>query len=374
MPPLPPLTGPLKAKALAKAVSDMVKAHFDAFVVELVGAQASGLSPARLQDLLAAGVLDQNKLGGLKLPGMRADCDPFGLILGAAHVFERAQHAEQRQMAAWELSDWKRHVDDLIATRGVQANLPLGGRVAVSVADYPALAALPVLPHAVAPHQEPQALAGAGGGQPPAWLAPTEAAAWGQARTRAGEFARGLGNAAAEDMEKTIAEVWDGEDIVQEVMPGRRAERLDILRDLVANAMETHRDAGQLARDLADATGDYSHNWQRIAETELQGAFNEGVVIAAGQTWGQEARIARIPESGACDNCTRLFLDDSGRPRIWTIAEIVANGTNVGKKAKDWLACVWPIHPRCRCSTISVPPGPYYVTAGGAIRRIGEEP
>lgn len=377
--------GLLKAKALAKAVSDMIRAHFDAFVVELVGAAASGLTPERLTELLQAGVLDQNKLGGLKIPGMKADLDPFSFVLGAAQVFERAENPIQRQMAAWTLPAWKQHIDTMLEARQwVQPDLPIGGRIVVEAQDHPELRMPepPVPPAVPPPPPAPPALPPSGADEPPAipedvppaWLAPTEQAAWTQAKTRAGEYARGLGNRAASDLESVVAEVWAGEDIVQEVLPGKRSERLQLVRDLVANAVESHRDPAQLARELADATGDYAHNWSRIAETELQAVFNEGCVIGAIQVYGAEARIARVPESDACEDCKRVFTDgETGRPIVWPVKDLIANGVNVGRKRDQWLASVYPCHPRCKCGTITVPPGPFYVTKHGAIRRDGEK-
>jgi hypothetical protein len=211
-------------------------------------------------------------------------------------------------------------------------------------------------------------------GEPPEWLSASERESVAQAKERAGDYCRGLGNAVAEDLEQTVAEVWSGEDILQEVQPTKRSRRLDIIRAKVAEAMTTHRDADQLARDLADATGDFGHNWKRIARTELQSVYNEGVLIAAAKVYGTATRIARIPESGACPHCKRLLLGEDGNPIVWRAEVLIANGVNVGRKPVDWKATVFAIHPHCFCGTISVPPGDFYVTPAGAIRKIGEAP
>ena len=104
-------------------------------------------------------------------------------------------------------------------------------------------------------------------------------------------------------------------------------------------------------------TGDYARNWRRIARTELQGVANDGAAIEALRTYGAEARVARIPNADACPDCRRLFLGDDGKPRIFTVAELVGNGVNVGRARRDWVASLWPVHPNCNCTTQSIPPG-----------------
>jgi len=178
-----------------------------------------------------------------------------------------------------------------------------------------------------------------------------------------------LGNEAAGDIETRLLERWEGEDIVQEVDPTKRGEVIDVIRDQTAHAIATHMDSGQLARDLAHVTKNYVHNWKRIAQTELQGAMNEGIVLDAVDAYGADAQIAGIPESDACEHCKRVFLGPDGLPVVYPVQELVANGTNVGRPAKEWVATVWPIHPHCRCSRQPVPAG-FYVTEYGGLRRI----
>ena len=56
--------------------------------------------------------------------------------------------------------------------------------------------------------------------------------------------------------------------------------------------------------------------------------------------------------SGNCQHCIRLYLTAGigSEPKIFTIGELIGNGTNIGRKAKDWKPTIlFPIHPWCRC-------------------------
>lgn len=341
-----------KAEAVSSAWQRLIQRHHDAFAVELLGPLASGVPAGRLEELLATGVVDPSKLGGLQVPGMRHPCDPFLFVQLVAKIVERAPGSMRARMRTWGLARWKGLIDKELDARWQAAKaveLPLSGGVRFALESAPAPAAAATLGEPALPPAPTTATVAAEYkvGEPPPWLAPAEKQSYRQALHRGGEFCRGLGNRHAEQVEKDVAEAWQGEDIVQEVIPEKRQERLDVIRELTAGAVETGYDAEKLARDLADATEDWSHNWRRIARTELQGAYNEGVLLDGWDAWGPETRIARFPNTTACDACRALFLDARGLPRIFTAVDLVANGTNVGKKARDWKATVWPAHPHC---------------------------
>ena len=180
--------------------------------------------------------------------------------------------------------------------------------------------------------------------------------AWIEARTRAGDLCRGLGNYLDTQAQAITSELWDGERIRIEADPELRARMRGTIDQATADAIANGWTTKRLASEYGNLTLDWSRNWQRIAETELQGAFNSGVVLNAARTYGDEAQVARIPEASACAECVRVFLDGEW-PIVFPVGELVANGTNAGKKPAEWQATCWPVHPRCRCSTMAVPPG-----------------
>lgn len=131
----------------------------------------------------------------------------------------------------------------------------------------------------------------------------------------------------------------------------------DQVQDLVARAVEGGWSKATLRRYLEAAFGAKSRDWRRVAVTELQGAYNEGVVVNALDTYGDAARVARVPEADACPHCLRVFLGEDGRPIVWPVKRLLANGSNVGRRAREWRATMWPVHPNCRCDTVLIPPG-----------------
>jgi len=191
---------------------------------------------------------------------------------------------------------------------------------------------------------------------PPPHLTDVEREAWIQARTRGAEYARGLGNIVDADMRDAVIEAWDGDLVTHEADREQRLIVREQIRTETAAAIAEGQGPAKLASRLGNLTGDWSRDWDRIAKTELQGAYNDAVVITAVRQFGPDVGIARVPEAAACGDCRRVFLVD-GKPRIWGVEELLDNGTNVGLKREEWKATLWPVHPRCRCSTMVVPQG-----------------
>lgn len=348
----------MKAQVLASTIERLIAQHHQAFAVELLGTTGAGVSAAQIQDMLAAGLIDPSRLGGVIIPGMRHRCDPFLFLQMVAEVMAGANPAELAHLADRSIGEWTADVDAAIAAR-VGAYVDRGGTGAVTVAEDVAVPRMPEASERPVPRAEVEA---------PPWLSPAERGAYSQAVGRAGEYARGLGNLVSADTLEAVGEAWEGEEILAEVQPDKRAEKLAIIREEVGRAVAENLDVDELARNMAERSGDWAHNWERIAKTELQGALNEGIAIEAAQVYGEAARVARIPEGGACRACRALLLDDRGLPRIWSVRELVDNGTNVGRRPQDWRATLWPIHPNCLCQTIIVPPG-MAVTADGRLER-----
>jgi hypothetical protein len=171
------------------------------------------------------------------------------------------------------------------------------------------------------------------------------------ARHHAGELCRGLGNVVTADM-RTVAIEAD------------KALRGQYVAD-IAEGVEaglTKRDAWRkIASALGHKTGDWARDMRRVAATEKQAAVEEGVADGIQKRAGAEARVAKVPEPGACADCRRLFLD-GGKPRIFSLAELRANGTNVGVKRANWKPVLGTVHPWC------LPPGQLVRTRRGNVR------
>ncbi len=56
-----------------------------------------------------------------------------------------------------------------------------------------------------------------------------------------------------------------------------------------------------------------------------------------------------INDNSLCPWCEAFYTDVDGMPKVYSLAELQANGSNSGKPKSAWRATVGPVHPRCRC-------------------------
>jgi hypothetical protein len=162
---------------------------------------------------------------------------------------------------------------------------------------------------------------------------------------------RGLGNRIADDFSKTVIDA-DSE---------LRKETIGKIRTAAESNLERRKVWRDLASELGHATEDWSRDWGRIAATEKQNAMQEGFASSLVEREGppDQVYVAKIPKSDACPECIRLHLEagQGSPPRVFLLSELQANGTNVGKKAREWGAVVGSTHPWCACEMIHLPPG-----------------
>jgi len=104
---------------------------------------------------------------------------------------------------------------------------------------------------------------------------------------------------------------------------------------------------------LRDKVKNWEHRHRTIIGTELNRASNWGAmdaILSNNPAKGPEAltvyKQGNKPGHGACKYCSKFwYLEDGITPRVYTMAELAANGSNVGRKAKDWLPTIDSTHP-----------------------------
>ena len=339
--------------SLPPQINDIILAHHDGFLYDLFG-EGLGLPMERVAELRAMGVIPEVPAPALARAGIGALATRplmMAILMGAAK--QQMEPGRRKQADRWPAKKWSKQI--LRDAPSVSSPTPTPPSVTPIGGDTPDLPPPPPPP------------TGAGGGgpkppEPPDFLTDLQKHSWTQARERAGSFVRGLGNIVTVEAETALAEVWNGEQIEREADADRRSEMVDIIREetaaATANNSKWRSDTAQkLASRLGNRTGDWSRNWERIARTEMQGAYNEGSVLEAIEWDGPDALIARIPEPSACADCRRVHLTRDGRPRVFKASDLINNGTNVGRKRTEWQATIWPIHPNCRCDTQHIPAG-----------------
>jgi hypothetical protein len=112
-----------------------------------------------------------------------------------------------------------------------------------------------------------------------------------------------------------------------------------------------------LASALAHVQETFLRDWRRVARTELVEAHGQGAVASliarhpsqAGADTPEIPQILvyKITSVNSCAHCRRIWIGADGAPRLYPLSEVLANGTNEGRKAEDWRAVPGPIHPNC---------------------------
>ena len=108
----------------------------------------------------------------------------------------------------------------------------------------------------------------------------------------------------------------------------------------------------QVANDIARKTGDWNRDFDRIIQYTSQTAFETGKALALQRKYGEEVYVYKSVFQGACKHCIRLYLTKGlgSAPKVFKISELIANGSNIGRKVEDWKPTLDPIHPYCRCT------------------------
>lgn len=329
---------------------ETILAHYDSLLVRLFGARASGLAPNRIKELVKDGYLEIEALKGLDIvPGVLDEpLNPILFVRRLGSHYAEADLETRESMRNWDLKRWSRRMKQPLSVVGSK-------EVKTS---FPTLARPKPLDLSLTPKKEDL----------PSSFGDAEKAGLVSAFKCAGGYIRGLGASYADEFSALLYEDWNGERILSTPDPQRRAEKLRIIREEVGTAVLTKDTAREVAGRIRQRVGDLARDFERIAETEVQAVHNEGQIYASVELDGENAMIARIPESGACQTCLDLFIDPlTNAPRVFYVSDIANNGTNVGLARRDWKATAYPIHPYCRCDTIPLRPN-QTVTRTGRIK------
>ena len=124
---------------------------------------------------------------------------------------------------------------------------------------------------------------------------------------------------------------------------------------------------------LRRAAEDQRTNWDRIVRTELHNARQEGIAheILKGtsslSSEKEETKVFKRPRPDCCPHCREHYLDKNGIPKIFTLEELMRNGTNYGKKTKDWKPVIGVMHPHCVCELIVMPKWGTFDNSGNIV-------
>ena len=131
---------------------------------------------------------------------------------------------------------------------------------------------------------------------------------------------------------------------------GQRKYYEEIIRDEITAGIRDRKSRAQIASDLLNKTGDWSRDFSKMVEYISHAALNEGRLSMIKRK-GKDLDVYFQVQPGACKHCVKNYLTNGvgSQPVIFSIAELEANGINIGRKANEWLATIFPLHPFCRC-------------------------
>jgi len=329
----------------AQRVQDIIREHTDAFLVQMLGEEASGLGEERIKYLKSNGVLLPTEY--VRVNGQ----DPLAVVqLLGTHLGDVLPGDQRYRDTLAELektAPWMHPLSPVQYPVAFEEGMsPADGGTAGLVAQ--ALAQEERRSLSPTRNAERVFLSAS----PPGVVNVYD---WEEAANSMGSLIRGLGNAWSELLQDTVGEQWEGERVVSVPDPEARENTLEKVRAVLSRAKKEGTPVQQVARQLAAATKDFARNWRRIAETEMQGLYNQAAARLAVHRYGKDAQVIRMPEKGACSACLRVFMR-GGEPITWSVQELMQNGTNAGLPRSQWKATLWPVHPRCRCGTIVVSP------------------
>jgi hypothetical protein len=109
-----------------------------------------------------------------------------------------------------------------------------------------------------------------------------------------------------------------------------------------------------LGEALHGKVDNWRHRWDTIVRTELSRASNWGAVDAIlhnnPSTPAEDLEVFKAGpnDDRTCKHCKKFWFDDGGHPKVYKMSDLMASGSNIGRKSAEWEATVDPTHPRCR--------------------------
>lgn len=178
-------------------------------------------------------------------------------------------------------------------------------------------------------------------------LSPAEKAAVDVAKKHAGQYVVGLASRVAAVVMPAVIGAEEN------LTPARMVE---LIQDKTAANLARRETAAKLKSDLGWSMGNWTRDWQRIGMTETNNAIQEGVAVTIEGSHGVDVLVSKIPRPDACPGCKRVYLE-GGEPIIFKLSELRKNGSNAGRRQKDWKPVVGATHPWCGCMLTRVVEG-----------------
>ncbi len=145
----------------------------------------------------------------------------------------------------------------------------------------------------------------------------------------------------------------DINNVVGNELSTARANQEEYLREQIAEGVGSRQSRKQIARNIGRLTGDWSRNFTKSVQYIAQTALNEGRAAMVHRRHGnnEQAKVYFQVQADACEYCIKAYLSNGkgSEPKVFALKDIEANGSNIGRKAKEWKPTVGALHVNCRC-------------------------
>lgn len=135
--------------------------------------------------------------------------------------------------------------------------------------------------------------------------------------------------------------------IVIESSPALRLKYEDTIQTALEDAIKNRESATKVVSDIGHKMGDWNRDLGRIAETELNNAFQYGRAEQIKREQGIDSLVYKDVYLKACRHCIQAYLTAGigSKPKIFKLGDLISNGTNIGRKVVDWLPVLESMHP-----------------------------
>jgi hypothetical protein len=137
-----------------------------------------------------------------------------------------------------------------------------------------------------------------------------------------------------------------------------RSEYESIIKEEIETGVKERKSLGSIVSDIGHRTTDWTKDLGRIVDTEMNNIFQRGRAVQITRANpGKDPLVYKDVYEGSCRHCIHLYLTSGlgSEPRVFPLSELMANGTNIGRKVQDWKPIIDSTHPFCRCLLRNLP-------------------
>ena len=135
-----------------------------------------------------------------------------------------------------------------------------------------------------------------------------------------------------------------------------------------------------LGEALHGKVENWRHRYSTIVRTEKARASNFGALSAILHNNPDKnpedicvfkaGRNAHDPS--CCNHCKKFWFESDGiTPKVYSVSELVSNGSNIGRKAAEWLPTIDSTHPNCSHHLVELRDG--YTIENGDLKYVSKD-